>query len=200
MRLFVVLALFLSLALSVQAATYGYVILRGKNAEQIQREALTLERLIKTWKNGEVLYTHTVKTGAPFIFKRVATTVFFAGDQKNISSMLTTGPYEGDYLRDIVVRFTFSSNGRKRGSEIVTSFTRKYANIRRAVEEIKGFDSKAIWNRFEDSRGRDYKKHLVSGEVIDPVANIVFYSVQPLEENRLFGISYQKNKTVNRKR
>jgi hypothetical protein len=199
LRIFGILALFLCLSIAAQAATYGYVVLRGKNAEQIEREVNTLERLIKTWNNGEVLYTHTVKTGLAFMFKRVTSTVFFAGDRKNISSILTSGPYEGDYLRDVVVRFNFTSMASKDNfEEINTSFTRKYNNVRNAIEEIKGLDTLGIWSRFEESRKRDYKKHLVDGEIIEPTASVVFYSVQPIEENRLFGISYGAKKIVNR--
>ena len=58
-KLFIVLFVLVTFAVAANAATYGYVVVRGKNAEQIEREISTFERLVKTWKNGEVLYTHS---------------------------------------------------------------------------------------------------------------------------------------------
>lgn len=199
-KLFIVLFVLVTFAVAANAATYGYVVVRGKNAEQIEREISTFERLVKTWKNGEVLYTHTVKSGFAFMFKKVVSTVFFSGDQKSISALLTSGPYEGDYVRDVVVRFTFSSLKSEDNyeGEIVTTFTRKYTNVKKAIEEIKGKDCASMWKSFEDSRARDYKKHLAKGRLISPTASVVFYSVQPIEENRMFGLTFEEMKITNR--
>lgn len=106
--LFVTLML-ICLVSAAQAATYGYLVVRGKNLDQINREIDTIERLIKTWNNGELLYKHTIVSGGAFFFKKVTATLFFAGSQKEISTFLTSGPYEGDYLRDIVVKFEYRS-------------------------------------------------------------------------------------------
>jgi len=55
---------------AAQAATYGYLVVRGKNLDQINREIDTIERLIKTWNNGELLYKHTIVSGGAFFFKK----------------------------------------------------------------------------------------------------------------------------------
>ncbi len=184
--------LFVSMVTAAQAAIYGYIVVRGKNVENTNREIETIERLIKTWPNGEVLHKHSVVSGGAFFFKKITATIFFAGNQKDISSFLTQGPYEGDYVKDVVVQFNYSSRLSTNAfdGDINTSFTRKYANIRKALETIKDKDSKNLWNELKESKSKDYSKHLVNNELIDPNVNIVFYSVQPVEENRLFGISF----------
>jgi len=173
---------FAGLVSVVQAATYGYMVVRGKDQAMIEREITTIERLIKTWPNGEVLYVHTVKAGAMF-FKRITSTIFFAGNRTEISKFLTQGPYEGDYLRDITVSFSYSSLRDKNGydGEINTTFTRKFDNIRKAVETVQNKNAEILWNELKDSKVSAYK----------------FYSMQPTEENRLLGISYTENKITN---
>lgn len=198
-KLFVLLLVLVSFAAVANAATYGYVVLRGKNAEQMEREVETLTRLIKTWKNGEVLYTHTVKSGIAFFFKKITSTVFFAGDQKNISSLLTSGPYEGDYLKNIVVKFNFTSNSEENNysTEINTTYTKQFPNIRKAVEEIKDKDVNTMWRSFGENRVRDYRRHMgKTGKAYNKSASVVFYTIQPIEENRLFGITFEEDNDV----
>ena len=188
LKVFVITALMLGIVSAAQAAVYGYINVVGRDQEQISREVATIERLVKTWKNGEILYTHMVKSGAVF-FKKVTATVFFAGEQSKISSFLSAGAYEGDYLKNIVVKFNYVSYD-KNGEEINTVFSRKYNNIRDAVKAIKDKDTKAMWKDLADTRKRDYAKHETKLGVIDGTVNVVFYSLQPVEENRLFGITF----------
>ena len=183
---------------AANAATYGYMIVRGKNLDQINRETDTIERLIKTWNNGELLYKHTVVSGGAFFFKKVTSTLFFAGSQKEISTFLTSGPYEGDYLRDIVVKFDYRSMASTSAfdGDISTSFTRKFTNIRNALKTIQEKTSDVLWSDLPQTK---VKKHLVNGKLIEPVVSITFYSVQVLEENRLFGISFTPDGMVPQK-
>jgi len=190
---------FACLVSAAQAATYGYMIVRGKDQTLIEREISTIDRLIKTWDNGEVLYVHTVKSGGAFFFKKITSTIFFAGNRTDISNFLTQGPYEGDYLRDITVSFTFSSLRDKKGyeGEINTTYTRKFTNIRNALETIQNKTCDILWNDLKAGKASSYKKHLVSNELIEPRANIVFYSMQPTEDNRLLGVSFTPEKITN---
>ena len=199
LKTLVLVMFFACLVSAVQAATYGYMIVRGKDQAHIEREVTTIERLIKTWNNGEVLYVHTVKSGGAFFFKKITSTIFFAGNRTDISNFLTQGPYEGDYLRDITVSFTFSSLRDKNGydGDINTTFTRKFTNIRNALETIQDKSCDILWNDLKAGKASEYRKHLVSNELIAPRAGIVFYSMQPTEENRLFGISFTPEKTTN---
>jgi hypothetical protein len=197
-RTFILLVLMVCVVAAAQAATYGYIVVRGKNADMISRELDTIERLINTWKNGEVLYRHTVVSGGAFFFKKVTSTVFFAGDQRSISAFLTSGPYEGDYLREVVVQLnyrTFKSKNSFDG-DINTAFTRKYANIRKAIETIQGKNSATLWEELKAAKGKDYKKHLVGDQLINPIVSVGFYSVQAVEENRLFGITFTGENTI----
>lgn len=194
--LFVTLML-ICLVSAAQAATYGYLVVRGKNLDQINREIDTIERLIKTWNNGELLYKHTIVSGGAFFFKKVTATLFFAGSQKEISTFLTSGPYEGDYLRDIVVKFEYRSMASTSplDGDIITSFTRKFSNIRTALNTIQDKNSDILWNQLPKTK---YNQHLVSGKLINPVVSVTFYSVQAVEDNRLFGVSYNPNSATPR--
>lgn len=195
LKVFLISFLMLGVVSAAQAAVYGYINVVGRDQDQIAREVETIERLIKTWKNGEVLYTHTVKSGAVF-FKKITATVFFAGEQSKISSFLSAGSYEGDYLKNIVVKFNYVSFN-KQGEEVNTVFTRKYNNIRDAVKAVKDKDDKAMWKDLAETRKRDYAKHDNKGAIVDGIVNVVFYSLQPVEENRLFGITFKDNKVKN---
>lgn len=194
-KLLFVAFMLVCLVSAAQAATYGYLVVRGKNLDQINREIDTIERLIKTWNNGEMLYKHTVVSGGAFFFKKVTSTLFFAGSQKEISTFLTSGPYEGDYLRDIVVKFDYRSMASSSAfdGDISTSFTRKFSNIRNALTTIQDKTGDVLWSDLPKTK---VKKHLVNGQLIDPVVSISFYSVQVVEENRLFGISFTPSGSV----
>lgn len=185
LKIFMVLAIFVGLVTTAQAAVYGYINVTGRDQEQIAREVATIERLVKTWKNGEVLYTHMVTSGAVF-FKKITATVFFAGEQSKISTFLSSGAYEGDYLKDIVLKFDYVSRNGK-GEEYHSTFSKKFRNIRDAVNVIKGKDSKAMWLDFSQTHKREYAKHHVFS---DGYVNVVFYSLLPVEENRLLGITF----------
>lgn len=197
-KTFLMVITLLAVVSMAQAAVYSYIVVRGKNVEHINREIETIERLIKTWKNGEILYKHTVVSGGAFFFKKITSTIFFAGNQKDIASFLTSGPYEGDYVKDIVVKFNYSSLVSKNAfdGDINTTFTKKFANIRKALETIQDKNSKKLWLELKNSKAKEYSKHVVSNEIINPNVNIVFYSVQPTEENRLFGITFTPENTV----
>ena len=184
--------IFVSLVSAAQAAVYGYIVVRGKNIDHINREIDTIERLVKTWPNGEVLHKHSVISGGAFFFKKITVTVFFAGNQKEISSFLTQGPYEGDYVKDVVVKFNYSSlmNESAFSEEIDTTFTRKFPNVRKALETIKDKDAATLWNELKTGKSKEYKKHLVNDKIIAPRVNVVFYSVQAVEENRLLGVTF----------
>ena len=195
LKVLVVSALMLGVVSAAQAAVYGYINVVGRDQEQIAREVTTIERLVKTWKNGEILYTHTVKSGAVF-FKKITATVFFAGEQSKISAFLSAGSYEGDYLKNIVVKFNYVTED-KRGEEVNTVFSRKYNNIRDAVKAIKDKDANAMWKDLAENRKRDYAKHEKMDNVTTKTVNVVFYSLQPVEENRLFGITFTDDKVKN---
>lgn len=195
LKTFILVSLMLGIVSVANAAVYGYINVVGRDQEQLQREITTIERLVKTWKNGEILYTHMVKSGAVF-FKKITATVFFAGEQSKISSFLSAGAYEGDYLKNIVVRFNYVTTN-KRGEEENTLFTRKYNNIRDAVKEIKDKDGKTMWKDLAENRKRDFARHEKMGDNVSRSVNVVFYTLQPVEENRLFGITYADDKIKN---
>ncbi|NLM18190.1 MAG: hypothetical protein GX221_10780 [Candidatus Riflebacteria bacterium] len=200
LRVMMLISLMLLTAVSVQAAVYGYVNMTGKNEERLKRELNTLEKLINTWKNGKVLYVHKVERNY-ILTKNFAYTVIFSGDRANISKFLTSGNYEGDFLKDIIVHFRFTSDAYcycgNPGPDIApytTTFERKYSNPAQALEVIKNKDLTGLWLDFSKTRKRDYEKHLIDGKLVKPSADIVFYSLMFTEGNRLFGTSYTEKK------
>jgi len=190
----VILALFIAGA--AHAATYGYVVVKGKSEEALDREVTTIERLVKSWNKGEILFKHKVANGIIF-FKKYTVTLIFAGLEKDITAFLSSGPYEGDFVKDVVAQFSYSTKGDPQAgeNEVMTVLTKKFPNIRNAVTTIKDKTDNALWAEFKESNPKTYQKHLLGGKLINPQINVVFYSLKPVEENRIFSITFNKDST-----
>jgi hypothetical protein len=193
-RVLAALVLIVCCATLAQAATYGYVVVKGKNLETLDREVTTIERLIKGWDKGEILFKHKVANGIVF-FKKFTVTLIFAGYEKDVSAFLANGPYEGDFVKDVEVQFTYASKGDPQAGdpEITTVLTKKFPNVRNAVAAIKGKTESALWANFKENKPKAYQKHLNGGKLVDPQINVVFYSLRAVEENRILSITYQKD-------
>lgn len=186
LKMFFAVVLMLSVVSMAQAAVYGYIVVTGKKADLVAREISTFEKLVQTWKNGEVLYVHNTVSG--LVFKKYASVVVFSGEQSKISNFLTSGAYEGDYLKDIVVSLDYTSYGAD-GDEVESNNTLKFRNIRQAINVIKDKkDDSELWADYAKKSKKAYKAHLSSdGQLYDSKINVVFYSLQKAEENRIFG-------------
>ncbi|NCB40712.1 MAG: hypothetical protein EOM80_18280 [Erysipelotrichia bacterium] len=181
---------FLAFAVMASASTYGYVVLKGKNEAQLDREAVTIERLVSEWKNGEVLFKLKESSGLLF-FKKHTISLVFAGYEKDVSAFLTSGPYDGDIVKDVVVRLTYSSyiSSREAIPGNVTIIDKSFPNVRKAIELIKGKTENNMWEYLKTSKPKDYKKHLVDGKLVDPKLDVIFYSLRPVEGNRMFSFT-----------
>lgn len=190
------LVLALCIAGAAHAATYGYVVVKGKSSEALDREVVTIERLIKGWDKGEILFKHKVANGIVF-FKKFTVTLIFAGLEKDVSAFLSSGPYEGDFVKDVEAQFTYSSKGDPQTGEnnVMTVLTKKFPNIRTAVAAIKGKTDTALWAQFKQSNPKTHEKHLVNGKLVKPQINVVFYSLKAVEENRIFSITFGEGST-----
>lgn len=190
----VLLALFVTGA--VHAATYGYVVVKGKSEDALDREVTTIERLIKGWDKGELLFKHKVANGIVF-FKKYTVTIVFAGLEKDVSAFLSSGPYEGDFVKDVIVQSVYSSKGDPNVGEstISTVLQKKYPNIRNAVAAIKGKTDNALWSEFKESKPKVYEKHLLGGKLVNPQIDVVFFSLKAVEENRIFSITFAEGST-----
>jgi hypothetical protein len=142
---------------AVDAATYGYVPVKGKRLEELRREVSTLERLIKEWPAGEVLAK--IETSSGLVFKKHDIVVLFAGNAKDITQFLTKAPYEGDFLRGIVVRYTFGNYVDKAGQKIPGTHvaTRNVPNIREAVKAHQGVQAMPLFKKLV-KQAPDYAK------------------------------------------
>ncbi|HOY67829.1 MAG TPA: hypothetical protein PLP29_13160 [Candidatus Ozemobacteraceae bacterium] len=196
LRSVAVLLLVLFVAGAAHAATYGYVVVKGKSEEALDREVSTIERLIKGWDKGELLFKHKVANGIVF-FKKYTVTMVFAGLEKDVSAFLSSGPYEGDFVKDVVAQFTYTSKGDPQAgeSEVSTVLTKKFPNIRNAVAAIKGKSDNALWTEFKTAKPKAYEKHLLGGKLVSPQINVVFYSMRPVEENRILSITFADGST-----
>ncbi len=172
---------------------FAYIKTVARKQDKIENERAKFCFIIENWRKGaEVLFTHIEKTRAVF-FNKYTVTAFFAGEESKVSSFLSVMPYEGDFLKEIYVKFNYVSLD-KDGKEINTVFTRKYNNIRYALKVIKDKDNKAMWEYLAENRKYDYANHKNNGDIKNGMVNVVFYNMQPKEENRLFGISFTEEK------
>ncbi|HNW33398.1 MAG TPA: hypothetical protein PKM25_00560 [Candidatus Ozemobacteraceae bacterium] len=196
LRVIAALVLAIFIAGAAHAATYGYVVVKGKSEEALDREVTTIERLIKGWDKGELLFKHKVANGIVF-FKKYTVTLIFAGLEKDVTPFLSSGPYEGDFVKDVVAQFAYSSKGDPQSgeNEVTTVLTKKFPNIRNAVAAIKGKTDTGLWTELKTSNAKTYQKHLLGGKLVDPKINVVFYSLKAVEENRIFSITFGEGST-----
>lgn len=196
LRMFLAVVMMLTVVSVAQAAVYGYIVVTGKKPDLIAREVSTFEKLVQTWKNGEILYVHNTVSG--LVFKKYASIVVFAGEQSKISNFLTSGAYEGDYLKDIVVSLDLISSG-KDGEEVRSCEIFKYRNIREAVKLLKDKQNDSeLWAEYAKKNKKGYKEHLgPDGKLCDTTINLFFYSLQKAEENRIFGATMSPKGVVN---
>ncbi|HNX77735.1 MAG TPA: hypothetical protein PLM07_12885 [Candidatus Rifleibacterium sp.] len=187
------LMMFFVVALSgaLQAATYGYVIVKGKDEKSLDRETAAIEMLIKNWDKGEMLFKHKISSGFVF-FKKHTITMFFAGLEKDVTQFLSRSSYEGDFLKDIVVQLNYTSysSPREVGPSLATMVTKTHSNIRKALGEIEGKTDNSLWKTLSTANPKAYKSHLVDGKLLYPQINVTFYSLKATEENRLFSLSF----------
>jgi hypothetical protein len=179
LRLIAVLTLFICCITAADAATYGYVSIKGKKLKQLRREVNTMEMLVKEWPNGEVMAKLEYSSG--LIFKKHEIVVVFAGNSKEITQFLTKAPYEGDFIKNVEVSYKFgnfvNSNGEAVAGNYIT--TRKFSNIRKALQANMGQSSMDLWNRLY-KKSNDY-------QMVDVV--VTFYSLKVNADNRLFTLN-----------
>ncbi|MDN5279393.1 MAG: hypothetical protein PWR01_3358 [Clostridiales bacterium] len=179
LRLIALLAIFSLCVVSAQAATYGYVSVKGKKLEMLRREVQTMEMLVKEWPNGEILAKLEYSSG--LIFKKHEIVVVFAGNSKEITDFLTKAPYEGDFVKNVEVGYTFGNFVNAKGESIPGNYitTRKYPNIRKALEANLEKTSMDLW-KWLYKKNNDYR----SVEVV-----VTFYSMRINDDNRLFNLT-----------
>lgn len=171
--LFLVVALF-AFSVVAQAATYGYVSVEGKKLSALQREVKTIEHLIKSWPNGEVLFKKETSSG--FVFKKHKVFMVFAGNNKEISKFLTDAPYPGDFLKNITVRYCFGKvlEGQNK-AEKVRFINKKFANIRKALVFNVGQTAAQLGKKMRVAKS--YNK-----------TTVTFYTIKWEPENLLFNL------------
>jgi len=159
-------------AVTVQASTYAYIKARGKKLDQLQREISTFERLVKEWKNGEILHKQTHSSG--LVFKKHEITVVFAGPNSDITKILTSSPYEGDFVKNVVVRYWFEKS-KKEEKPTFRTLTKKFPNIRNAIAFQKGLSASALLKKIDGKHGCSQVKATAS-----------FFSLQEEKDNLIF--------------
>lgn len=170
--LFLVVALF-AFSVVAQASTYGYVSVQGKKLSALRREVSTIERLVKSWPNGEILFTKETSSG--FVFKKHKVVMVFAGNSKDISKFLTGAPYPGDFLKNIIVGYTFGAVEGKKTAKQVRFISKKFANIRKAIAFNVGQTAVQLAKKLKVSNC--YNR-----------ATVQFYNLRQEAENRLFNL------------
>lgn len=179
------MVIFACCAVVAQAATYGYVSVKGKKLKQLRREVNTMEMLVKEWPNGEILAKLEYSSG--LIFKKHEIVVVFAGNSREITAFLTKAPYEGDFIKNVEVSYSFGNFVSASGEQVAGNYmaTRKFANIRKALQANLGKTSMDLWKKIY-KKNNDYKK-------VDVV--VTFYSLKVGEDNRLFTLSGEEGLT-----
>lgn len=176
LKIFAVLAIFVLCMSAAHAATYGYASIKGKRLESLRREVQTIKMLVKDWPNGEVLAT--IESSSGFVFKKHEIVVVFAGNSREITTFLTKAPYEGDFIKNVEVSYNFGNYKNKAGEKVAGNFitTRKYPNVRKALEANLGKSAKQLWKKLHKN-GPNYQQ-------VEAV--VTFYSMRVDSDNKIF--------------
>ena len=191
-KIFALSILFCMLASVSMAATYGYITVKGKKESALIREVNMISMHIAAWKNGKVLYQTKEKSGALF-FKKYTHTLVFSGSKSEISKFLTQSPYEGDFLRDMVVKMVYTSYDSK-GAALPnhTVLMKKFPNAAKAAEFASDATAKDLWSYLGKRNAKAYKDH-TEAECLEPKVELVFYSLKATEDNRVFNVAVPDN-------
>lgn len=175
-----VLVLVFAGTLMAEAADFGFVKVKGKNLKALREEVASIQKLIKDWKDGEVLYTRETSTGA--VFKNHQILVIFAGETSQVTGFLSKAPYEGDVLQKVVGKFLFNSRreGQVKGLTAF-AFRREFSSVRDVLKLLQNASARSLYHQLKSAGngGLPLPKMMGAGQVFHT-------SVRP--ENFLFTV------------
>ncbi len=156
----VALVLFLVLVggLAADAAEFGYVRLSGRDLKKLRTEQASLEKLVRSWPEGEVLYTKLTMSG--LFVQRNSILMIIAGDKNALESFLDKSPYEGDVIKELKAKFLFNYRSTvkdKTGKTVIrgrsaAGMVRKYANPRDLLSLLKDASDPSIYEKLQDPK------------------------------------------------
>ncbi len=106
MFLVFVLVLVFAGGVAAEAASFGYVKISGKNLKSLREEQASLEKIIRSWKEGEVILRKETASG--LVKTRYTIVTVFAGEKAAIQAFLDKAPYEGDILELLIAKVLFN--------------------------------------------------------------------------------------------
>jgi len=157
----VALILFLILVggLVAEAAEFGYVKLVGRDLRKLRAEQESLEKLVRGWSEGQVLYTKLTMSG--LFVQRNSILMIIAGEKKTLENFLDKSPYEGDVIKELVGKFLFnfrSATKDKDGKTVMRGkhaigMVRRYTNPSDLLGLMKDVSVLALYEKLKDPKG-----------------------------------------------
>ncbi|MEW6708737.1 MAG: hypothetical protein AB1403_02855 [Candidatus Riflebacteria bacterium] len=145
-------------SLTAEAVEFGYVKLAGRDIRKLRSEQASLEKLIRSWPEGQVLYVKLTMSG--LFVQRNSILMIFAGEKKALESFLAKSPYEGDVIKELVGKFLFNfrtavknSDGKTvmRGKQAI-GLVRRYANPHDLLGLIKNASVLSVYEKIRDPK------------------------------------------------
>lgn len=186
----VALVLFLVLAggLVAEAAEFGYVKLSGRDLKKLRAEQASLEKLVRSWAGGEVLYTKLTMSG--LFVQRNSILMIIAGEKQALENFLDKSPYEGDVIKELVGKFLFnfrSATKDKDGKTVMRGkhaigMVRRYANPGDLLGLMKDASVLSLYEKLKDSKAANADAVV---KLYDPKAALKLFANKIRPENFL---------------
>lgn len=174
----VALACAVLVAVSAGAVEYGFVRIKGKNAKGVRDEVTSLEKVVRGWKNGEILFKKETSHG--MVFRTIQVIVFFAGESKDLVAFLDKAPYEGDVVKGVKGKFLFNSvhEGAVKGVTAV-GLVREFPTIVQLLRALSNASAGSLYKSLKPSPRLPMERFKGAGQI---------YNGKIRPENFLFSI------------
>lgn len=171
-----------------EAAEFGYVKLVGRDLKKLRTEQASLEKVVKGWPGGEVLYARL--TMSALFVQRNSILMIITGEKKSLEAFLAKSPYEGDVIKELVGKFLFnfrSSTKDKDGKTVLRSkhavgIVRRYTNPRELFSLLKDASVLSVYEKLNDPKAATSD---VVVKLHNPIASLKLFANKIRPENYL---------------
>lgn len=153
-----ILCLVLVVGMAAEAAEFGYVKLAGRDLKKLRSEQASLEKLVRSWPDGAVIYTKLTMSG--LFVQRNSILMIIAGEKKSLENFLDKSPYEGDVIKELVGKFLFNFRSAAKNEEGKTvmrgkhaiGMVRRYTDPRDLLKLMKDTSVLSLYEKLQDPK------------------------------------------------
>ncbi|MFC1743446.1 hypothetical protein ACFL35_05575 [Candidatus Riflebacteria bacterium] len=186
--IFIIFLCFFSLT-ALDAATYAFINISGRNEKSVLREKQTVISALKVIPGAKLIYSHKEKKG--WVFKKIVLTLILSGKANTLNKILGKFPYPCDNIKEVVMEIKYTSKNKETGDYASSILFKKFSNIKKCTDFLKSKGSVYYWKYLNRRSAKEFNKHLdANGKVnLKSTIELHFYTFQPSSKNHIFSIS-----------